>query len=259
MKRLEGKIALVTGAARGIGAAIADAFAQEGARVYRSDIDLGPGIIAQDVTDENRWRVVIDDILAREGRLDILVNNAGITGFDGPAPKPQDPEHCDLETWRHVHAVNLDSLFLGCKYALRAMRKTGRGSIINMSSRSGMVGIPRAVAYASSKAAIRNHTKSVALYCAEEGLDIRCNAIMPAAILTPMWEQMLGPPGPEHDARKADIEAGIPMGRFGLPQEVASVAVMLASDESSYITGAEFVIDGGILAGAASSPSRAGD
>ncbi|WP_122760458.1 SDR family NAD(P)-dependent oxidoreductase, partial [Pseudomonas viridiflava] len=115
----------------------------------------------------------------------------GITGFEEGAVQ-QDPEHASLEDWQAVHRTNLDGVFLGCKYAIRAMRHTGAGSIINISSRSGMVGIPGAAAYASSKAAVRNHTKTVALYCAEQGLKVRCNSIHPAAILTPMWEPMLG-------------------------------------------------------------------
>ena len=135
------------------------------------------------------------------------------------------------------------------------MRRTGAGSIINISSRSGIIGIPAAAAYASSKAAVRNHTKTVARYCAEQGLNIRCNSIHPAAILTPMWEPMLRQ-GPEREANMAAIVAETPLRRFGTPDEVASVAVMLASDEATYITGAEFHIDGGILAGSAAAPRK---
>ena len=135
------------------------------------------------------------------------------------------------------------------------MRATGTGSIINLSSRSGLVGIPAAAAYASSKAAVRNHTKSVALYCAQEGMKVRCNSIHPAAILTPMWEPMLGT-GEEREANMKMFVADTPLARFGTPQEVAALAVLLASDESAYITGAEFNIDGGILAGAVGAPAR---
>jgi NAD(P)-dependent dehydrogenase (short-subunit alcohol dehydrogenase family) len=262
--RLQNKTALVTGAARGIGEAISAAFAREGARVVLTDIDeAGAGAAARrlgqraerlDVREEADWRRVVDGVLAREGRLDILVNNAGVTGFEGNA-RPHDPEHASLEDWRAVHAVNLDGVFLGCKHGVRAMRKTGAGSIINISSRSGLVGIPGACAYASSKAGIRNHTKSVALYCAGEGLNIRCNSIHPAAILTPMWEPMLGT-GPDREARMKEIVAEAPMKRFGTPDEVAAIAVLLASDEAAYMTGAELTIDGGILAGSAAAPSR---
>ena len=262
--RLENKIALVTGAARGIGEAISRAFAREGALVVLTDIHeddvcavataIGQRAEKLDVRSEADWVRVIGGALAREGRLDILVNNAGITGFEESA-RPHDPENASLEDWRAVHAVNLDGVFLGCKHAIRAMRKTGSGSIVNISSRSGLIGIPGAAAYASSKAAIRNHTKSVALYCAGEGLNIRCNSVHPAAILTPMWEPMLGT-GPDRDARMKEIVAEAPLKRFGAPEEVAAIAVLLASDEAAYMTGAELTIDGGILAGSAAAPAR---
>jgi NAD(P)-dependent dehydrogenase (short-subunit alcohol dehydrogenase family) len=264
--RLQGKVALVTGAARGIGDAIARACAAEGALVYVSDIDHASGrrvaeslgrdaaYVPLDVRDETAWREVTQFILGERGRLDILVNNAGITGFEG-GHAPHDPEHASIEAWRAVHETNLDGVFLGCKYAIRAMRRTGSGSIINISSRSGIVGIPAAAAYASSKAAVRNHTKSVALYCAEQGLKVRCNSIHPAAILTPMWEPMLGN-GPDREANMASFVADTPLRRFGTPEEVASVAVLLASDESGYMTGAEINIDGGLLAGSAAAPSK---
>jgi NAD(P)-dependent dehydrogenase (short-subunit alcohol dehydrogenase family) len=135
------------------------------------------------------------------------------------------------------------------------MRRTGTGSIINISSRSGIIGIPAAAAYASSKAAVRNHTKTVALYCAEQGLNVRCNSIHPAAILTPMWEPMLGE-GAERETNMAAIVAETPLRRFGTPDDVAAVAVMLASDEAPYITGSEFHIDGGLLAGSAAVPAK---
>lgn len=268
-ERLMGKVALVTGAARGIGEAVAAAFVGEGARVILTDINDAEGEAAAaklgdaarflhlDVRNEAAWEAAMADVLGREGRLDILVNNAGITGFE-VASGPHDPEHASLEDWTRVHAVNLDGTFLGCKHGIRAMRKTGAGSIINMSSRSGMVGIPGAAAYASSKAAIRNHTKSVALYCAGQGLNIRCNSIHPAAILTPMWEPMLGE-GPEREARMAAFVADTPVRRFGKPEEVAAVCVLLASDEASYMTGEELTIDGGILAGSAAAPAAAED
>jgi len=261
--RLEGKIALITGAARGIGLSIARAFDREGARVILTDINhaevareaagLGQGSALLDVRNEEDWRRVTDEIIAHHGRLDILVNNAGVTGFDG-ASGPHDPEHASLEDWRAVHETNLDGVFLGCKYAIRAMRPAKSGSIINMSSRSGVVGISGAAAYASSKAGVRNHTKSVALYCAEQGLNIRCNSLHPAAILTPMWDAVLGE-GPDREQRMKDFVAEAPMKRFGTPEEVANIAIMLASDESAYMTGAEIHVDGGILAGSAVAPA----
>lgn len=262
MSRLQNKTALVTGGGRGIGAAIAHAFSMEGATVILTDIDAGTGaataarlgatFIPLDVASEDSWNA----LSRRVSTLDILVNNAGITGFEGPfdgRPPAHDPENARLEDWRAVHAVNSDGTFLGCRFAIRAMREIGRGSIINISSRSGLVGIPMACAYAASKAAVRNHTKSVALYCAAQGLAIRCNSIHPGAIRTPMWEPMLGA-GPERPAREAAIVADTPLRRFGEPEEVAALAVMLASDEAAYMTGAELNIDGGILAGSTAPP-----
>jgi NAD(P)-dependent dehydrogenase (short-subunit alcohol dehydrogenase family) len=261
MPRLSGKTALVTGAARGIGAAIAKAFVAEGATVIVTDIDVETGqstataigaVFARlDVASEEDWTRIAQAFPV----MDIVVNNAGITGFEtaNGAPPVHDPESTDLADWRAVHAVNLDGTFLGCRYAIRAMRAKGAGSIINISSRSGLVGIPMAAAYASSKAAIRNHTKSVALYCAGQGLNIRCNSIHPAAVMTPMWEPLLGD-GPDRADREAAMVADTPMRRFGRPEEVAALAVLLASDEAPYMTGAELTIDGGLLAGSAAAP-----
>lgn len=262
MPRLANKTALVTGAARGIGAAIARAFADEGARVIVTDIDVagGAALAARLGARFERLDVAVEADWERVARLvpglDVLVNNAGITGFEGPfsgPPPAHDPEHATLSDWRAVHAVNLDGTFLGCRHAIRAMRARGTGSIINISSRSGLVGIPGAAAYASSKAAIRNHTKSVALYCAAQGLAIRCNSIHPAAVMTPMWEALLGQ-GPDRAAREAAMVADTPLKRFARPEEVAALAVLLASDEATYMTGAELSIDGGLLAGSAATP-----
>ncbi|KMO19809.1 SDR family oxidoreductase [Methylobacterium platani] len=258
MQRLTGKTCLVTGAARGIGRAIAARFRREGGAVIVTDIDesagaataaeIGARFVRLDVSREEDW-LRLGDLVPE---VDVVVNNAGITGFEA-GPVPHDPEHATLEDWRAVHRVNLDGTFLGCRYAIRAMKDRGTGSIINVSSRSGLVGIPAAAAYASSKAAIRNHTKSVALYCAQQGWAIRCNSIHPAAILTPIWEPMLGE-GPGREARMAALVADTPLKRFGTPEEVAAVATMLASDEAAYMTAAELNLDGGLLAGSAASP-----
>lgn len=269
MNRLDGKVALVTGAARGIGAAIARAFVAEGATTYLSDIDDEPGralaaalgaaarYLHLDVREEAGWAHATAQVLAECGSLHVVVNNAGITGFEEGA-EPHDPEHASLEAWRTVHRTNLDGVFLGCKHAIRAMRRCGGGgAIINLSSRSGLVGIPGAAAYASSKAAVRNHTKTVALYCAEQGLAIRCNSIHPAAVLTPMWEPLLGS-GPEREARMREFVSDCPLQRFGRPEEVAQLAVMLASDEVPYMTGAELNVDGGTLAGTVAIPHLGG-
>lgn len=263
MARLKNKIALVSGAARGIGHAIAQAFADEGAMVCVTDIDADAGREAMnhvagatfaqlDVRAEDDWRRVIDHLIEAHGRVDIVVNNAGITGLEQEGVL-HDPEHASLADWHAVHAVNLDGTFLGCKHAIRAMRPAKTGSIINVSSRSGLVGIPAAAAYASSKAAIRNHSKTVALWCAGQGLAIRCSSIHPAAIMTPMWDAMLGT-GPDREAREAAFVKDTPLHRFGRAEEVAAIAVLLASDEATYVTGSEFNIDGGLLAGSAASP-----
>jgi 3(or 17)beta-hydroxysteroid dehydrogenase len=193
-------------------------------------------------------------ILNRFMKLDILVNNAGVTGFQ-EGFGPQDPENASLTSWQKVHAVNTDGVFLGCKYGIQMMKQGDGGAIVNISSRSGLVGIPGAAAYASSKAAVRNHTKTVALYCCEQGYKIRCNSVHPAAILTPMWEPMLGN-GSEREERIAVISKDIPMKKMGSAEDVAHAILFLASDESKYITGIELTVDGGILAGASATPKR---
>ena len=246
MPRLSNKTCVITGAARGIGAAIAEAFVTEGANVILTDLydsdgaataqRLGAKWLPLDVRSEDDWAA----LSKAHPTFDVLVNNAGITGFEEGAT-PHDPENASLDDWHAVHVTNLDGTFLGCRTAIRAMR-------------AAKAGIPGAAAYASSKAAIRNHTKTVALYCAQQGLNIRCNAIFPAAVLTPMWEPMLGH-GPDRAKRMAAFVAETPLKRFGTPDEVAALAVMLASDEAAYMTGAELTIDGGLLAGAAASPA----
>ena len=258
MQKLNDMLCVVTGGARGIGEAVCAAFIAEGARVILTDIDqtagattaarLGCEFRLLDVASEVDWAALED----AHPVFDVLVNNAGITGFE-TGTAPHDPETASLADWRHVHAVNTDGCFLGCRYALRAMKNRGDGSIINISSRSGMVGIPGAAAYAASKAAIRNHTKSVALYAAQQGWRIRCNSVHPAAVLTPMWEPMLGQ-GEEREATMAALVADTPLKRFGKPEEVAALCVYLASPESAYMTGTELTLDGGLLAGSSASP-----
>ncbi len=267
MQRLAGMTALVTGAARGIGLAVAHRFVTEGAQVVLTDIRDPDGMLAAgalgesatyrrlDVREPDDWTRVVTECLQLHGSLDVLVNNAGITGFESRADA-QDPEHVSLDAWRAVMATNLDGVMLGCQAAIGAMRAAGRGSIINIGSRSGVVGIPGAAAYAASKAAVRNHSKSVALWCAEQGLAIRCNVVQPAAVLTPLWEPMLGT-GPDRDAKIAAAVADTPLRRFGTPEEVAALVAYLASDESAYCTGGEFNIDGGLLAGSVAAPARA--
>ena len=266
MSRLKGKIALITGAARGIGQATAELFVSQGALVVLSDINDSIGekvtkklastaeYIHLDVSKEPDWVGALNLIEQRHGGLDILINNAGITGFL-ESEGPHDPENLDLESWHTVHKTNLDGVALGCKHGIKLMKSSSRASIVNISSRSGIVGIPGAVAYASSKAAIRNHTKSVALYCADQAYPIRCNSIHPGAIYTPMWYAMLGE-GEQREQTLKDVSSGVPLGVMGDALDVAYAALYLASDESKYVTGIELTIDGGILAGSNAAPSK---
>jgi NAD(P)-dependent dehydrogenase (short-subunit alcohol dehydrogenase family) len=255
------KTVIVTGAAAGIGERIAEMFVGLGSQVIVTDIrdqegqrvatKLGSLATYQhlDVRKVQDWQTVASKL---KTPWNVLVNNAGITGFS-EGYFPQDPEHCTLDHWRAVHHTNLDGVFLGCQTAIQHMKTTG-GTIVNIASRSGLVGVPAASAYASSKAAVRNHTKSVALYCAAQRYPIRCNAVLPAAILTAMWEPMLGQ-GPERERNMQSLVADTPLQRFGTTTEVAHAVMFLASDESSYMTGGELMLDGGLLAGSASPPA----
>lgn len=253
MGRLEGKIALVTGAgnARGLGAATAQRFAQEGAFVYLTDIDLAgaEGVAstirenggmaeahAQDVTSEADWDTLFSQIRKGHGRLDILVNNAGIAILKPIA---------DLTTadWEKQNRVNLDSVFYGTKRAVALMREVGDGgSIINLSSMAGTVGVPGCGAYGAAKGGVRTFSKVIAMECAAEG--IRCNSVHPGMIETAMQDIARR----DNPGVFKEIVAGIPMQRMGTPEDIANMNLFLASDESVYITGAEMVVDGGATA-----------
>ena len=252
MGRLEGKTALVTGAASGIGLQTSIRLAEEGARVMMTDINLEEGLqqaeklganaafLKLDITEEEEWISVLGETVKRFGHLDILVNSAGMVLI-------ADVEQITLEDWRKVHAVNLDGTFLGCKHGVRVMKEFGAGSIINLSSVSGMIGGFNLAAYNSSKGAVRMLTKSVALHCARAGYGIRCNSIHPTFIETPMLESMiLDSPDPEK-ARQTLVRQ-VPLRRIGKPEDVANMIVYLASDESTFVTGTEMVIDGGVIA-----------
>jgi len=252
MGRLEGKTALVTGAASGIGLQTSIRLAEEGALVMMTDINHVEGLqqveklvanatfLKLDITEEEEWISVLDETVKRFDRLDILVNSAGMVLI-------ADVEQITLEDWRKVHAVNLDGTFLGCKHGVRVMKEFGAGSIINLSSVSGMIGGFNLAAYNSSKGAVRMLTKSVALHCARAGYGIRCNSIHPTFIETPMLESMIRD-SPDPEKARQTLVRQVPLRRIGKPDDVANMIVYLASDESTFVTGTEMVIDGGVIA-----------
>lgn len=249
--RVEGKIAVVTGSASGIGRACAERLAQEGATVIVADVQdaLGEEVAAEinkaggkaeyrhlDVSDETAWIGLYDHIRATHGRLDVLVNNAGI-GIGGPAIA------LSLSDWRRQTAVNLDGPFLGIKYAVPFMAEGGGGSIVNMCSSVGKIGQPGMAAYGATKGAMRLYTKAVAIECALSGTGVRVNAVNPGIIETPMWAAQ---GSPDLDAMS---NIAVPLGIKGLPVDIANGVLWLASDESRYATGSEVTIDGGATAG----------
>ena len=254
MERVRNKVALVTGAAKGIGRATAILLAEEGAKVVLTDVDDAAGesvakeirdaggnaiFFHHDVTDEVQWVKVIQSTQENFGALNILVNNAGMA-LDGNA------EHETLERWRQLMAVNLDGVFLGTKHAIAAM-KTGNGSIINLSSVEGIVADPNLAAYNASKGGVRLFSKSAALYCAREQYQIRVNTVHPGYIWTPMVENFLASLG-DLKATRPLAEKLHPIGRLGDPKEIAYAILYLASDEALFVTGSELVIDGGYTA-----------
>ncbi|MAC58469.1 MAG: short-chain dehydrogenase [Novosphingobium sp.] len=253
MGRLEGKITLVTGAGneRGLGAATAQRFAEEGAFVYLTDLDAAGAeavadsiraaggkaeALVQDVTSEADWDKVFFAIEKGHGRLDVLVNNAGIAIL-----KPL--TMLTAADWEKQNRVNLDSVFYGTKRAVELMRKVGHGgSIINLSSIGGLVGVPACGAYGAAKGGVRIFSKVVAMECAAEG--IRCNSVHPGMIETAM-QDVARRDNPEGFK---EIVASVPMKRLGTPLDIANMNLFLASDEANYVTGAEFTVDGGVTA-----------
>jgi len=255
MARVKDKIALITGAAQGLGAETARLLAAEGASVVLTDVNVDGALkiaeeinaqssdkavaFEQDVSSESGWQQTIEATRDRFGGLNILVNNAGI-GSIGSV------EDESLDTWKRVHAVDLDSVFLGCKYGIPLMAKSGGGAIVNVSSISGIIAGHNLAAYNSAKAAVRHLSKSVALHCAHERNNIRCNSVHPAFIDTPILDGLVGGPGREAALEKLGRQ--IPLGRVGRSQDVAFAVLYLASDESQFVTGSEIRIDGGISA-----------
>ncbi|QJU54929.1 glucose 1-dehydrogenase [Herbiconiux sp. KACC 21604] len=237
--RLANKVAIVTGGARGIGRATAELFAEEGATVVVADLSLdtplaeGIEFVEHDVTDEDSWRELVAGVVARHGRVDVLFNNAGTVGSYEPI------DTIDPEVWKRIVDINLNGCFYGVRHVVPVMRENGGGSIVNTSSIWGIAGAAGVSAYTASKAAVRSLSKNVALSYVGDG--IRCNSVHPGIIDTPMIE-----------AQDAGVTAGIvditPMKRLGSPREIAYGVLFLASDESSYMTGSELVIDGGYTA-----------
>ena len=254
MHRLTGKIALITGAASGIGQKTAHQMAQEGATVFLCDRNREGGeqaaraigknarFLPLDVTDWNQWQDTIALVEQQEGCLDILVNNAG-----GGDMKPGDIERETPEHFRHIVSLNLDSVFFGCKSAIPLMRNSGGGSIINTSSLAGLVSMPGMLAYGAAKAGVWEMTKSVAIHCAKRGYNIRCNSIHPGLIDTPLGMGVIDNAKNPEKARQRWL-GSIPLGRAGQPLDIAHAMVFLASDEASFITGVALPVDGGTLA-----------
>jgi 3(or 17)beta-hydroxysteroid dehydrogenase len=247
--RLAGKSALITGAASGIGRATVAVFHAEGAKVAASDRNetglaelegVADLMLPQDVADEARWREVIDAVVAAFGRLDILVNSAGIA-LKGNI------ETATLADFRRTEAVNVEGVFLGCREAIRVMKGTGGGSIVNLSSVAGVIGDAQSAAYCASKGAVRLLTKSAALYCGRAGYNIRLNSVHPSFADTPMVQELIASSKNPERVREGLMRAA-PLGRMGRPEEVAGAILYLASDESSFTTGIELMVDGGLTA-----------
>lgn len=249
--RVDGKVALITGGASGLGAESARRLAREGAKVVITDLATDAGetlaeeiggtalFLTQDVTDEARWGEVVDATLERFGKIDVLVNSAGI-GEGG-----QSILEATLEVWRRTIAINLEGTFLGVKAVAPSMAAAGRGSIINISSILGKVGLAGASAYCASKGGVLMLTKSVALELAPLG--VRVNSVHPGFIETPMVLNAFRNSENENEMRDTIVSRHA-MGRLGIPREIADAILFLASDESSFMTGAEMVVDGGYTA-----------
>ena len=258
MGRVDGKIALVTGAASGIGRASAELLASEGAKVVLSDIDdtngeaAAKGIVDAggeaifthlDATNAEEWQAAVDVAVSTFGGLNILVNNAGA----GP---PGGVEETTPEVWRKAIAINLDSTFLGCKSTLEAIKKSGPGSIINISSAGGIIANPGLVAYCAAKAGVRHLSKCLAIECAGKGYDIRVNSIHPGFIATEsaVTTSMAAMGMTDKEEAMNIVNSMTPLGKGGMPIDIAYGVLYLASDESQYVTAIELIIDGGMVA-----------
>lgn len=245
MGRVAGKVAIVTGAASGMGRADAELLAREGARVVLADLNEEDGQAAAeaigaqarfmrlDVSDEDNWQQVVAATVAEFGGLHILVNNAGMMNLGSVVDTT-------LEAWRKLMAVNAEGVFLGCKHAIPAMENSGGGSIVNISSLAALQGMSYIAAYSASKGAVRSLTKSVAMYCKEKGNHIRCNSVHPDGVRTPMVVKVATG---KDSASREEIEALEAAANMCDPEDVALMVLYLASDESRFVNGAEMLID----------------
>lgn len=258
MGRVQGKVALVTGGASGIGRGCALLLGREGATVVVTDIqdDAGKDTAAaikragsdaiylrHDVTNEDAWTTVMDEIKSRFGKLDVLVNNAGIA-ITGPIVD------MTLENWRKQQAINLDGVFLGVKHAIPLMAAGGGGSIVNISSVAGLKGSANLAGYCATKGGVRLFSKAAAMECANANNKIRVNSVHPGIIETPIWNAIIVPGSPAGaNAPNLDelSKTAVPIGVKGVPDDIAQGVLYLASDESRYVTGSELVIDGGLM------------
>ncbi|MDB5971300.1 MAG: family oxidoreductase [Hydrocarboniphaga sp.] len=254
MNRLQKKVCLITGGARGLGLAAAEALLAEGAKVMITDLDRAEGEAVaktlganavfqqQDVTRREQWGEVLDALIARWGRLDVLVNNAGVAGI-------ADIESISAEDWARTIDVNLNGVYLGTQAAIARMKHSGGGAIVNIASIEGLIGEAGLPAYNASKGGVRLFSKSTAIHCARSGYGIRVNSVCPGFAETQMVSGALAALAPETAQMFAQKTlARIPMGRFARPAEIAAAVLFLASDESSYMTGSDLVVDGGMTA-----------
>jgi len=254
MARFDGKVAVVTGGGSGIGKKTAELFAAEGGTVVVTDIneengktaaaELGDNVhfLAHDVTDEASWDSVLSAIVGAHGKIDILVNNAG-----GGVGRPDDIERADLDTFRGLTELNLDSVFIGCHAAIPVMRESGGGSIVNISSMAGLFGVPNMMAYGAAKAGVWSLSRTLALHCARRGYNIRCNSVHPTFIETPLTSDLIEKSKDPERARQR-WKNSIPLRRLGKPEDIGYAVLYLASDDASFVTGTAIPVDGGTLA-----------
>ena len=251
MGRVEGKVALVTGAAMGLGRADATMLVQEGAKVLLTDVNIELGqkvadelgenadFVKLDVCSPEEWASAISAVEEKFGGLDVLVNNAGIVIV-------ADPENCTYEDFKKTNEIMSDGVFLGMQKSLPLLKKSKNGSIINMSSTASHLGYPPFFAYSAAKGAVRSMTKSMAIHCQMTNLPVRCVSIHAAGIETPMVQSVQG--RGDEEPMKIPIDGILPQESLGCPEDVARMVVFLASDDARFLTGSEFIVDNGLLA-----------